>query len=96
VTNTGQVAGDEIAQVYVALPDKAGEPPKRLAAREKVPLRPGETRTVNLTLHPLGLSVFDAQKDQWKILSGDYRILVGGSSRHTPLQEMVRIEEAVN
>ncbi|MGA2657355.1 MAG: glycoside hydrolase family 3 C-terminal domain-containing protein [Verrucomicrobiota bacterium] len=93
VTNTGQVAGEEVAQVYVALPDNAGEPPKRLVAWEKVPLRPGETKTVNLTIDPLGLSVFNADKDRWEILPGNYRIFVGGSSRSTPLQETVRIEE---
>ena len=94
VTNTGQVAGEEVAQVYVALPDMAGEPPKRLVAWEKVPLLPGETKTVNLTLDPLGLSVFNAGKDHWEILPGNYRVFVGGSSRSTPLQETVGIEEA--
>ncbi len=94
VTNTGRVSGDEIAQVYVALPDNAGEPPKRLAAWEKVPLRPGQTKTVNLKIDPLALSVFNAGKDQWETLPGNYSIFVGGSSRSTPLQETVHIEEA--
>jgi beta-glucosidase len=78
VANTGEVAGEEITQVYVALPDSAGEPPKRLLAWEKVALSPGETKTVNLKIDPLGLSVFNADKDQWEILPGRYTISVGG------------------
>jgi beta-glucosidase len=91
VTNTGQVAGEEIAQVYVSLPENAGEPPRRLAAWEKVALGAGETRTVNLKIDSLGLSVFNADKDQWEILPGSYTIFVGGSSRSTPLKETIRL-----
>ena len=42
--NTGKLAGAEVAQVYVALPANAGEPPKRLVAWDKVQLAPGETQ----------------------------------------------------
>ncbi len=91
VTNTGRLAGDEVAQVYVSLPPGAGEPPKRLAAWEKIPLRAGETKTVTLMIDPLALSVFNTDKDQWEILPGRYTVFVGGSSRATPLQERVPI-----
>jgi beta-glucosidase len=92
VTNTGQRAGAEIAQVYAALPAAAGEPPKRLVAWEKIQLQPAQTKTVSLTIDPLHLSIFNASKDQWEFLPGEYVIFVGPSSRSTPLQEKVRCE----
>jgi beta-glucosidase len=91
VTNTGKRAGAEIAQVYASLPTAAGEPPKRLVAWEKIQLAPAETKTVSLTIDPLHLSIFNADKDQWELLPGDYVIFVGGSSRSTPLHEVVHL-----
>jgi len=85
VKNTGQRAGDEIAQVYVELPAAAGENFKRLAGWQRVPLVPGESRSVTITLDPLTMSVFDVAKDGWTMPKGSYRVLVGPSSRDTPL-----------
>lgn len=85
VKNTGERAGAEIAQVYVELPAAAGEPFKRLVAWEKVPLGPGESKTVTLTLAPHYLQIYDAGKDAWELVPGKYKVWVGGSSRQTPL-----------
>ena len=87
VKNTGARAGAEVAQVYLGLPASAGEPPRRLVAWEKVKLRPGESRTVNLTLEPRSMSIFDTKKNAWEIVPGDYDVWVGGSSRDTPLTQ---------
>jgi beta-glucosidase len=91
VANTGQRAGAEIAQVYASLPAAAGEPPKRLVAWSRIELLPAETKTVTLTVEPLPLSIFNADKDQWELLPGEYTIFVGGSSRSTPLRETIRL-----
>jgi beta-glucosidase len=85
VRNTGRRAGAETAQVYVGLPESAKEPPKRLVTWEKILLKPGEAKTVTLKLEPKLLSIFNEQKDDWELLSGQYRFFVGGSSRNTPL-----------
>ena len=90
VRNTGKRAGAEIAQVYVGLPAEAKEPPKRLVAWEKVELKPGEAKTVTLKLEPKLLSIFNEQKDDWELLSGEYKVFVGGSSRNTPLTAPVK------
>jgi beta-glucosidase len=89
VKNTGKRAGAEIAQVYVGLPAAANEPPKRLAAWDKVQLAAGESKTVTLRLEPKFLSVFNVEKDDWELLAGEYRFFVGGSSRKTPLTATV-------
>jgi beta-glucosidase len=85
VRNTGKRAGAEIAQVYAGLPAAANEPPKRLVAWERIPLAPGESKTVTLAIDPKFLSIFNEEKDGWELLPGDYQFFVGGSSRSTPL-----------
>jgi beta-glucosidase len=91
VRNTGRRAGVETAQVYAGLPAAAQEPPRRLVAWEKVPLGPGESKTVTLKLDPLFLSVFNAGRNAWERLPGDYKIEAGGSSRELPLRAEVKI-----
>ncbi len=77
VKNTGKRAGTEVAQVYVMLPSAAGEPFKRLAAWERVPLKPGESNMVTMPLDPLYLSIFNAEKDGWELVAGDYQAFAG-------------------
>jgi beta-glucosidase len=91
VRNTGKRAGAEIAQVYASLPASTGEPPKRLVAWEKLRLGPGESKEVKLAIDPLYLSIFDEGKDAWQLAAGDYKMLVGGSSRSLPLTRTVKI-----
>jgi beta-glucosidase len=85
VKNTGARAGAEAAQVYVTLPQTAGEPFKRLVAWEKVLLAPGEAKIVTLKLDPFYLSIFDPDKDAWKLEPGEYKVHAGASSRDLPL-----------
>jgi beta-glucosidase len=79
-----------VAQVYVELPSSANDPPKRLVAWEKVPLAPGESKTISLALVPQFLSIVNEEEDSWEIVPGDYGVFVGGSSRNTPLTGTVR------
>src|ERR1019366_3598757 len=48
LTNTGAVAGAEVAQVYLAFPAATGEPPKRLVGWQKVFLQPGAAQQVTI------------------------------------------------
>ena len=50
VKNTGSRAGTEIAQLYLAYPGGAGEPPKVLRGFEAVPLDPDQTRSISFPL----------------------------------------------
>jgi len=92
LTNTGPRAGAEIAQVYAALPASAGEPPKRLVGWSKVKLDPGESKSVTIEIDPWYLSVFDINRDAWQLQSGEYKFLVGGSSRSLPLEESIYLK----
>jgi beta-glucosidase len=89
--NTGARAGAEVAQVYVALPAAAAEPPKRLAAFSKVQLNPGESREVSLPINPRELSIYDESTNGWKQLPGRYTFMVGGSSKDLPLHQEINL-----
>jgi beta-glucosidase len=91
VKNAGARAGAEIAEVYVALPASAGEPPKRLAAFTKLPLKPGESREVSLPVNPRELSIYDETTSGWKQPPGAYTFMVGGSSKDLPLHQEVNL-----
>ena len=91
VKNTGKRAGAEVVQVYAGLPSGTNEPPKRLVAWDKVPLAAGESKSVTLKLDPLHLSIFDVDQDDWRLVPGTYRVLIGGSSQQTPLTASLRI-----
>ena len=91
VTNTGERAGAEVAQVYALLPASAGEPFKRLIGWEKVHLAQGETKTATVTVDPQYLAIFNDGKNAWELVPGDYKVYVGGSSQSTPLSTTVRI-----
>jgi beta-glucosidase len=92
VTNSGSVAGAEVAQVYVSDPSaKAIRPERELKGFEKVRLAPGETRHVTLSLDARAFSYWDEAGHKWTIDPGKFEILVGDSSENTPLRAEVTL-----
>jgi beta-glucosidase len=86
VTNTGAVAGAEVAQLYVSDPSaKATRPERELKGFQKVRLAPGETTHVTLNLDARAFSYWDDAAHKWTIDPGKFVILVGDSSENTPL-----------
>jgi len=86
VTNTGNVAGAEVAQLYVSDPSAQVDRPEReLKGFAKVRLAPGETRHVTLTLDARAFSYWDAPAHKWIIDPGKFILRVGDSSENTPL-----------
>jgi beta-glucosidase len=92
VTNTSNRAGVEIAEVYVALPAAAAEPPKRLVGWSRVKLNPAESKEVVVEIDPQYLSIFNTDQNNWQMVSGDYVFLVGGSSQSLPLKQSVNLQ----
>jgi beta-glucosidase len=92
VKNTGKRAGTEIAQVYASLPDAAGEPPKRLIGWARIELAAGESKLVSIPVERERLTVFDEGTDGWKLVSGNYNVLAGGSSQDLPLHQTVTLQ----
>ncbi len=91
VKNTGTRAGDEIAEVYAALPANAGEPPKRLVGWSKVHLNAGESTGVSVDVDPRFLSIYNETSDAWQLVPGSYSIMAGGSSQDLPLSAKINL-----
>ncbi len=92
VTNTGNRAGAEVAEVYASLPAAAAEPPKRLVGWSKVKLNAGESKDVAVEVDPKYLSIFNVEHNGWQLIPGDYGFMVGGSSQSLPLKESVNLK----
>ncbi|HEY8720441.1 glycoside hydrolase family 3 C-terminal domain-containing protein [Pengzhenrongella sp.] len=84
VTNTGQRAGADVAQLYLSDPASTAEPPKQLKGFQKVYLQPGQTRKVTFTISAKDASYWSGAH-KWSLGAGTYRVLVGDSSRSVPL-----------
>jgi beta-glucosidase len=94
--NTGAVAGAEVAQLYVHPDNPAVQrPEKELKGFKKVFLQPGERQTVSIALAQNAFAFYDPDKKGWVAEKGDYKILVGGSSRDIAVQSNYRLAETV-
>lgn len=95
VRNSGQFAGQEVVQLYIAdrTPGRRG-PDKSLAAFTKVALQPGEAQTIHFTLSGRDFATFDELRRAWTIPGGDYDILLAASSRDLRLQQRVQLQAA--
>jgi beta-glucosidase len=81
VKNSGNVTGKEVVQLYVGFPEEAGEPPQMLKGFKKIELDPQQSTSVEFTLRDRDLSIWDVDTHDWKLISGDFTIWVGSSSR---------------
>jgi beta-glucosidase len=81
VTNSGNVEGDEIAQLYLYHDVSSVEVPDRaLAGFARIRLKPGESKTVMFDLKAEQLAVWDTSH-HWEVEKGPYTVFVGGSSQ---------------
>jgi beta-glucosidase len=78
ITNAGAMAGDEVAELYLAPPKTAVSPNLALAGFERVHLNAGETKHVSFHLDPRTLSQVD-DKGVRAVTPGKYRVFLGGS-----------------
>ncbi len=86
LTNEGERAGEEIAQLYVSCRGSTvPRPVRELKGFLKTPLRPGETKRVGLELPVKDLAYYDEKERAWKVERRRYEVRVGPSSRDLPL-----------
>ncbi len=91
IKNEGDRAGTETVQLYIhraAAP--VSLPVKQLRGFERVPLAPGETKTVTFTLGPEDLQLLDRDM-HWRVVPGDFEIMVGRSSDDLPLTGTLQV-----
>lgn len=88
LTNSGRMAGAEIAQVYIHLPGAADcRPSQELKAFRKVRLGAGDSAQVTLNLDRGAFAYFSTAKADWVVESGEYEIRIGATSRDIRLRK---------
>jgi beta-glucosidase len=81
VKNSGQMAGDEVVQLYVHNRDsKVMQPKQQLQGFKRVSLKPGQTETVRFSIPVEQLSYWDTDKHQYVINTGTFDVMVGAAS----------------
>jgi len=83
LTNTGNLAGDEVAELYIHQKvASVTQPVKQLRGFQRVTLKPGEKTTVHFKLAPKELQILDRDM-HWTVEPGTFDIMVGPSSKQT-------------
>jgi len=91
ISNSGNVAGAEVVQLYLGYPTSAKEPPKVLRGFQKVFLWPGQTENVVFTVREHDVSIWDITEHDWSIVTGTFTVSVGSSSRDIRLQGNLKV-----
>jgi beta-glucosidase len=92
VKNTGPRIGDEVVQLYVHdVLGSLARPVIALKGFERVQLSPGESRDMSFTVGPDQLKMLDA-KLHWIVEPGDFRILIGASSKDIRLRGQITVK----
>lgn len=89
VTNTGNVAGKEVVQIYIR--DKVSSvsrPVKELKGFKKISLQPGETKSISLEIKPGHLAFYNVDM-KYVVEPGEFEIMVGNSSDDEGMQRVV-------
>ena len=95
VTNTGNMAGKEVVQLYVKdCTSSTIRPEKELKGFEKVFLNPGETKTVTMELDKRSFAWYNTELHDWFAASGEYKLLVGTSSRDIHLESRIHLNSS--
>jgi beta-glucosidase len=93
VTNTGAVAGDDVAFMFVSYPNATvRRPPKELKGFQRVSLDPGQTKRVTFPLRISDLQYWDTMSNGWKPSTGAVKIMVGPSSDNLPLTDSLTVQ----
>ena len=81
VTNTGDVAGKEVIQLYIGDNEASvARPVKELKGFRKIALEPGQKQTVTFEITPEMLKFFDADKHEWVLEKGKFTAYICAAS----------------
>lgn len=92
IKNTGAVPGKEVVQLYVGQFDSSVlKPVKELKGFEKISLLSGEEKEVEFLLDRRAFAFYHTELEDWYVDSGEYKILIGSSSRDIRLEDRITI-----
>ncbi len=93
VKNSGDVAGDEVVQLYVhAAKSSVPRPARELRGFARIRLQPGERQTVTFDLPPEKLAFYDETRHAFTVETGAYDVCIGASSADVRLSHQVRLK----
>ena len=94
VKNTGSMAADEIAQIYLSpTADNQNIRPIQLQGFARVALNPGETKTVRVKLYTEQFGYYSNNgRRQWNIAPGTFTVKIGASSTDIRLQQNITLK----
>ena len=93
VTNTGDMAGDEVVQLYTRdVLSSVTTYEKNLAGFERVHLQPGETKEVKFTIDRKHLELLDADM-KWVVEPGEFVVMAGSSSEDIRQTTVLNVED---
>ena len=94
VKNTGKVAADEVAQIYLSpTSDDQKIRPIQLQGFARISLKPGESKKVSVKLYTEQLGFYTNEgKRQWNIQPGKFIVKVGSSSADIKLQQEITLK----
>ena len=93
VTNTGNMAGDEVVQLYTRdVLSSVTTYEKNLAGFERVHLQPGETKEVKFTIDRKHLELLDADM-KWVVEPGEFVVMAGSSSEDIRQTTVLNVED---
>ncbi len=94
VTNTGEMAGDEVVQLYVQdMKASVEREVKALKGFKRVSLRPGESKIVTFKMDKSALSFYDVKSQKWVAEPGEFKILLAHSSKDIWKNDILKLKE---
>ena len=97
ITNTGNVAGKEVAQLYISAPsgnlDKPAEELKNFAKTGL--LKPGQSMTIQFNIKASDLASFDTKRVSWVVDAGKYMVKIGASSENIKLSAAFTVPKEI-
>ena len=92
VKNTGKRAGDEVVQLYVHQEKSSVKrPAKELRGFQRISLKPGEKKTITLTLATEKLAFWDEKTHGFVVEPGAFDVMMGASSADIRLKDQVEV-----
>ena len=96
VKNVGEMAGSEIAELYIKDNESTiFRPEKELKGFKKVYLEPNEEKKITIKLSKRAFAYYNVNLGDWHVETGDFTVLVGASSRDIRLEGTVKVKSTV-
>ncbi len=92
VTNTGQRKGDDVVELFLKQEVSSVTTYEfDLRGFDRIPLNPGEKKTVSFILHPDDLAILDKNMN-WTVEPGKFEVMIGNSSEDIKLTKEFVVE----